>query len=366
MQSFSLFKRPLSGFFILVLLAFNACKQPDNAPPITGTVLVTNEGNFSQGNGEVSLLNPQTREIANAAYTARNGGLPGGLVQSLTIHNGKAYIAVGSSNNTNDKIEIVEANNLQKITSVTSNATSKIIIPRYAAVANNKLYVSNWGNYDASFNSPNSFIAVIDLSNNTLIKNISVGSRPEGIVVVQDKIYVANQKANTVSIINPSTDAVETTINTPKNPTQIVVDTENNLWVMCNDGNGKLIKIDTKTNTLAIEQTYALSTFSTNGKIGISPDKKKIYFVASEAFPSKKTNIYSVDITNFIPANPVLFLSAESIYGLGIDPNDGSVYVGFAPSFSGAGTVKRYQADATEVSTHTAGIAPNGFAFLNQ
>ena len=53
----------------------------------------------------------------------------------------------------------------------------------------------------------------------------------------------------------------------------------------------------------------------------------------------------------------------DNIYGLGIDPFDGTIYLGDNNAFQGNGTVITYDATGNLQGTFAVGRAPSGFAF---
>ena len=67
--------------------------------------------------------------------------------------------------------------------------------------AKNRIYVANQGSNDVS---------VIDGKNDTVVKKILVGENPSGIAYdsANKKIYVANEGSNTVSVIDPDANKV--------------------------------------------------------------------------------------------------------------------------------------------------------------
>ena len=71
-----------------------------------------------------------------------------------------------------------------------------------------KAYVSNIGNVDGTT------VSVINATNDTVIKTITVGVVPEGVAVTPDggKVYVANSDSNSESVISTTTDTVIATI----------------------------------------------------------------------------------------------------------------------------------------------------------
>lgn len=68
-------------------------------------------------------------------------------------------------------------------------------------------------------------ISVIDLDDNQVIKNISVGKGPHGLAFSADGnlLYISNMKSNDISVVNTSSDKVISTIPVGLEPHQIVI-----------------------------------------------------------------------------------------------------------------------------------------------
>lgn len=140
-----------------------------------------------------------------------------------------------------------------------------------------RIYVANWGS---------NTVSVIDSSTNTVVRSISVGQRPSGIVVnpTSRKGYVANMLDATVSVIDLSTHTVSTTItsilssNSFFEPFPIGINTSTNK-IYIGDfyaGNDDIAVINGSTD---IKFTDIITTSWDNypSGIGVNPVTNKIY-----------------------------------------------------------------------------------------
>ena len=69
-------------------------------------------------------------------------------------------------------------------------------------------------------------MSVIDTPTNTVMKTVTVGSRPDAVAITPifgTDAYVANQHSNTVSVINTSTDKVVTNVGVGYRPEGIAI-----------------------------------------------------------------------------------------------------------------------------------------------
>ena len=55
--------------------------------------------------------------------------------------------------------------------------------------------------------------------------------QPEQLAVVGSRLFVTNGGGNTVTVINTTTDAVESTITVGDGPNSVVADRDGNVWV---------------------------------------------------------------------------------------------------------------------------------------
>ena len=128
--------------FLSAGLFFTGCSKEDDKPAAPRTyengVFVTNEGQFLKGNGAVSFLDEQNNEVERDLFMKVNNRPLGDVVQSMTVHNGKAYVVVNNS----EKIEIADANSFKE-----AGVINGLKLPRYAVGLNNKLYVTEWVDY---------------------------------------------------------------------------------------------------------------------------------------------------------------------------------------------------------------------------
>lgn len=331
-----------------------SCSPETSSPFPTSAqgVVVVNEGAFGNTNSSLAFYDPANRSVSNDLFRLTNNVGMGGTAQSAHFGFKNCYVAVQTSS-AKDKIVVAEAGNMKFVAEI-----PEMIIPRYIVEVERKLFVSNWGNYDQNYNSPNSFLAIIDLSTNKITKKISTGSRPEGMFLIGNTIYIANQAANTVTVLDAVSETIKATIEVPNSPSHFVFDKEFKLWVLCEGGN--LVRINPSNNQ--IERNISLSGKNPSGNLVLNVAKDSIFFRTTEPYPSKNTAIWKI-ATQSTADNSQRIIQKESMYGLGADPFNGTLYVGIASSFSANGTVVRFNSGGKELDNFAVGIAPNGFIF---
>ena len=176
----------------LLAVIFSACSSTEVVPKgefATGVVIV-NEGNFSEANGSIGFYNESAAEVSQDIFEKANGVATGGLIQSVYFYENLAFIIDQAGN----RIEVVEAETFKSVATIASGLNT----PRYMVVANGKGYVSNWGSYDANFDLPDSYVAVVDLESFTILKTIKTDNGSEGLIAYGGNDYVANSNSNTI------------------------------------------------------------------------------------------------------------------------------------------------------------------------
>lgn len=343
----------MKNLFIKSLLISSAflvaCGDDDTSPSgaFSSGVLIVNEGNFTEEDGSISFYDGES--VSQGAFQTVND-LPtlGSVVQSMTVSDDYAYIVVNNSN----KVEVVERYTFESVTTIDA------ALPRYMVISEGIGYLTEW----VSFGSAGQ-VSRIDLSTNTVIGTIEVGFLPEDIEIVNGSLYVTEAFGSSLYEVDLSTETV-TTYELTNGSEQIVTDANSNLWIACEGGsdenfaplnNGSLVQFNTTTKT--ITQTFELNV-NYQGKLAIDVSGNTIVIpVNSDVFS------FEIDATSF-PSSPVISdENMTSIYGVGVDPESGDIYLGDSKNFLDDGEVFIYNQSGTFKTSFGVGRAPNGFVF---
>lgn len=342
-------------FLILSFPLFQSCDRNDDSAPVgefSRGVIISDEGNFTRSNASVTHFKKNTNEIRYRIFEGVNNRPLGDVLQSMHFDNGSGYLVLNGSN----KVEVVEEHTFKSKGVIEDELNN----PRYFTTSGNKGYVSNWGAFNSSWQLEESYIAVVDLSNNKTTKKIVTDLGTEFIGTFKNKIFASNNYSNTISIINASSDEVEATIELATRPGKMVEDASGNIWIICSgdydENNGKLFVIDPSTNEILKGVELGINT---SGSLSLNKEKNKVYYTSGKS-------VYVVDIAaEAAPATP-LFSNEEllgSISALGIDPENNTIYIGDARAFQGSGKVLRYSITGEYQDEFSSGIGPNSFWF---
>jgi YVTN family beta-propeller protein len=342
------------GIYALVITVLSSCKKDIIediyvAGNYEDGYFVTNEGNFGTGNGSISFVD-EYGFIENDVFASVNSFALGDVVQSMSIINDHAYILVNNSS----KIEVAS------IDSMISVATINVSQPRYMVkVSDEKAYVTDWG-----ING----VQVIDLATNTISSSIACGTGPEGITVANGFAYVCNVGGwaldNTVSVINASTDVLETTLTVGDKPNSAVVDANGAVWVLTggyteydaawnvvSETAGNLVKIVGNT----IEATYTFAVGNHPEDLVINDAGTTLYY--SDGSWSKAVYSFQISDTD-LSSIPVI---NKSFYGLG--SANGYIYGTDAVDYTQQGWSFRYTENGSLVDSLQVGVIPGGYCF---
>jgi len=299
--------KQLLTFFLLNILVISL-----NAQQLS-KVYMLSEGGFSSGTSALSLYNNQSNTFTQNIFSPGNLGLyPDGLV----YYEGNLYLTEQGSFGGSGKIY-----KLDTLGTVISSATIESN-PYSLAIANNKIYITI---------GPASRVTVLNLSDFSFIKNITVGAYPQEILAYNNKVFVANTSVwggdsdSTVSVIDPSVDLVVATITVKKDPASLAISNDGHLLIGCpgDDVEGKIFKVDA--STYQIVKSYSISQYGFNKDISVEKESDNIFFISS------LNDIVKYNLTN---GNASVVLS--SVY-----PNN--FYNGYAYDYS---TKKHFVLDA--------------------
>ncbi|KQT20514.1 hypothetical protein ASG31_17250 [Chryseobacterium sp. Leaf404] len=344
----------LSLAFASALLFNVSCSNDDFTmveKPLTyeNGILVANEGGFSTPTAEVSFVSSDLGTLYNKIYDANNKEILGNVLQSIGFSGDKAYLV----SNVPNKIDIVNRYSFKKQTTVTTNLDN----PRYIAFSGSKYFVTN-NNFSTVkklniYNSDNTFVSSINFprfSEKIVEAGGNIVVQTDGTTYASTPPYAEMATGYTVTVVNPSSNAVSSTIMLPSNGIiRDLISYNGSAYVLASDNTTSYIY---KLNATA-------GTFSTTTLTGISAAQKlridgdKFYFADST------NKIYTMALTATAAPTASIVTTPGTLYGFNVI--DGKIYASEA-SFSSDSKVHVYNAaNGTLLKTFTAGIGTNGF-----
>lgn len=355
-----------TNFILMLALAaglfFTACKkesedeEPTPDPVDYGYavgILISNEGAFGQGNGSISYFDTDKNTVTNNLFKTVNSLPLGDVVQSVYRGETYTYACVNASN----KIEVIDSKTFESIATI-----ENIPQPRYAVENNGKLYVSCWGNGGQ--------VKIIDIETNSITDSIIVGSGPEGVLITNNTLYVANSGGfgadSTISVIDLNDNSSTVITLDAYNPAALVLDAGGNLWALAK-GNilydaswnpighnpSKLFSINTTSNSVG--KTIDLFSDKHPTKLDISKNKERLYYGSGYGFDG----IYKINI-HATSAESNAHIDG-SYYGFLINKYTDEIFALTGP-FGANGLLIRYTSEGEKIDENEVGIFPNGGA----
>lgn len=280
-------EEPMKRIAILALglLIFTACKDDDDdnsgepINPVAPAALIGIEGTSPNGISSLAKYNMTNQTVENNVFRKANINPMGSQLSDMFIdkeRNQLVLLVPGSS-----KMIYADANTFE----ITKQIQDLMMIRKGAKVLDNLYYIT-------SPEIPGFY--VINANNGNVVAEIeNLGkTNPTEISVWEDIAFICNTgdaivKDSTVSIFRTSEDTLITDLMVGHSPNSMVIDEENQLWILCSgnfnsanpllSGLGSLWKYNLDTMKMAIDSGWT-----------ISPDTVK-YFTDNQLRPNSLT-----------------------------------------------------------------------------
>ncbi|MBN2668067.1 MAG: YncE family protein [Bacteroidales bacterium] len=353
----------LIGILFLALM-FHSCMDDDlNQNPLhskqSSGVFVVNEGNFTYSNASLSFYQPADKSVLNDVFYQTNTLPLGDVAQSIEVRDSLAYVVINNSG----KIFIISTENFKYKGKITG-----FISPRHIHfVSNTKAYVSDL--YAGK-------LYIIDPMAQATVGSIDLGSHAssENMAQIGNKLYLTCWSYdNFLLVIDTQTDRLIDSIQVGKQPNSLVVDKNQNLWVLSDGGfpgssygqeQAQLICINTSSNQII--KTFIFNDIQaspSNLQINQSGDSL-IFLYGNWSRSLSGAGIYKMAISDSeLPTNAFLEQNDNIFYAFGIDPTSSDIYVSNTKDFSSRGEVFRFSENGQAIDTFDVGINPTAFGF---
>lgn len=333
-------------------------------------VIILCEGNYNSGNASLSYYDTETKQVENGIFQRANDRKLGDTGQSITLHDGAAYIAMENSG----IVWKIDTKTFRVMGQLTANDTEHMINPRFVHIVNSeKAYITDlYAPYITVFNPQNmqykTSISTEQASTNGYCST-------EEMVQIDDEVFTnCWSYSRNILIIDTQKDAVcDSIVLGSWQPKSMVVDANKQLWVITDGGYSTesesfsdnvphLYRINPKTREVEID--LPLETDESTVQIALSPDKKTLYILNND--------VYQMSVSSHqLPQEPFLLAPVDSngkrhkLYGIGINPTNGEIYVADAVDYRQSGVVYRYDKNGTPIDNFRVGILPTQFVFTD-
>lgn len=332
----------------LLLMVLPACRKdkPDQPVETSATagnhgVYITNEGNFQWGNGSVSWFDPASGSSVEDLYGPANGTGLGDVCQSMVLHHGKGYIVVNNS----AKVVVVAPTSFVASSTITGFSSPRYFLP----VGSTKAYVSEMAGNK---------LRVVDLATNTITGEIPCAGVTQEMALAGGRAFITNESKPYVYVVDTAMDAIADSVAVSRGGGTLAADANGKVWVACTGGSGTpaaLYRIDPQ--TADVEAVIPVpGTPAGPWRLRTNGTGDTLYLLNGSVYRMAITGV-SFPGSAFIPAD------GRNLYGLGVDPSGGNVYVADAIDYAQRGRVYRYAQDGAVIMDFLVGRIPNGFVF---
>ena len=368
---------------LLLLLHFSSCRDDefvfpsqDNTVDIPNTnssikgFYLLNEGNMGMNRASIDYYDYTTGIYTQDLYAAKNPTVVkelGDVGNDIAVYGSKLYAVINCSN----YIEVMDA--------TTTKHLAEIEVPncRNLAFSKGKAYISSYASKVNQANAGEGFVAEIDTTTFTITRKVTVGYQPEGMVIHNNKLYVANSGGyrapnydRTVSVVDLTSFQVIKSIDVAINLSKMVIDREGDLYVSSRgdylDVPSKLYVIDTNTDKVKHTIDVPISNMCLVND--------SLYYVSTAYSQRTKKNTVSYGILNTktdqVITNTLITDGTEQEimipYGLAVHPQTKEFIITDAQNYVSSGYVYYYAADGTLKWKVLAGNIPAHIAFVDK
>ena len=313
-------------------------------------LFICNEGNFQYGNASLTYYDPETGETQNEVFYRANAMKLGDVAQSMVVRNGVGWIVVNNSH----VIFAIDTDTFREVGRITNLPS-----PRYIHfVSDTKAYVTQiWDNRIFIVN-PKTF----EITGHILCPNMTMeAGSTEQMVQYGDYLFVnCWSYQNRILKIDTRTDSIVAELTVGIQPTSLVLDCNGKLWTVTDGGFAgspygyeapALYRIDAE--SFIVERQFSFKLGDDPSELQISGDGQTLYWINDD--------IWAMDVT--AERAPVIESRGTKYYGLTVSPTNGDIYIADAIDYQQQGAVYRYTAEGELVDEFYVGIIPGAFCW---
>ena len=343
---------------IMLTVAFTSCMKweygtMEEFRVSESGLFICNEGNFQYGNASLTYYDPETGDVQNEVFYRANAMKLGDVAQSMVIRDGVGWIVVNNSH----VVFAIDISTFRELGRITNRSS-----PRYIHfISDTKAYVTQiWDNRIFIVN-PKTF----EITGHIVCPNMTMeAGSTEQMVQYGDYLFVnCWSYQNRILKIDTRTDSIVAELTVGIQPTSLALDCNGKLWTVTDGGFAgspygyeapALYRIDAETFT--IEKQFSFKLGNDPSELQISSDGRTLYWINED--------IWAMDVTaERVPVRPVIESRGTKYYGLTVSPTNGDIYVADAIDYQQQGAVYRYTAEGELVDEFYVGIIPGAFCW---
>jgi len=354
------------GLFLSLMTAgFTSCSDDDEddswkegaTVELAGTrAFILNEGNMGYNNSNLIYFNWATGEVnTTCIYQQQNGKALGDTGNDICVYDGKLLVAVNGSN----YLALLNGSGVE-LDRISFEDYSNLGAIRNVATYNGYAYVSSYGRYLSKIK--------IDGNSLTYVDSVKVASCPEGVAVIDGKVYTALGMVeygkwtydNRVAVVNANSFNSVSYQDVMTNADNLVAE-DGHLFVQGYGASydypwgelkdGTYTQLGNATAIAANDgKVYCLYSYTTNWVTYTST--MSVYDISTGKIDSNHFQNIPSSLTN------------SSTYSISVNPYNDHVYVA-ATDYKTDGTIYHFDGDGNYVGSFSAnGVNTNKIVFL--
>lgn len=360
--------------FLLMLLLLTSCRGDEPVPTpreitVSSGFYLLNEGNKGNNMATLDYFDYTNNTYYLNIYAERNPDIVkelGDVGNDLQIYGSRLYAVINSSN----FIEVTDVKTTKHI------GTIQIPSCRYIVFHKNKAYVSSYASADGSdLYAKHGYVAQVDTASLQVERIVAVGSQPEEMVIIGDKLYVANSMCvstgemdRTVSVIDLNTFTEIKKIDVAANLHRMKVDRYGYIYVSSRgdyyDGKSDLYLINSQTDAVEGPLSIPVNNMCISGDslYVLSKEFNYITGYAQSVYGIIDTRTHKILTRNFISDGTDLQIDMP--YGINVNPISKEILITDAKDFITPGKVYCFSPDGKKKWEKICGEIPSNIAFV--
>lgn len=316
-------------------------------------LFIVSEGNFQYGNSSLGFYNPATEEMWTDVFIRANGMKLGDVALSMSLYDDKGWIVVNNSH----VIFAIDPDTFRekgRIENLTSPRYIHFVSPEKAYVTqlwDNRIFIVNPAKYEIT-----GHITVPGMQ-------MESGSTEQMVQVGRYVYCTCWSYQNSIIRIDTATDSVAGSLTLGIQPSSIVLDRDNRLWVLTDGGyDGSpfgfeppaLFCIDPE--SLEIVQTFRFKLGDSPRSLCLNAEGDTLFWINND--------VWRMDIGDHsLPPVPFIRNLDTKFYSLTVSPYDGDIYVADAIDYQQQGVIYRFSPEGILTDEFRAGVTPGAFCW---
>ncbi len=346
------------GLSFLLLFLFYSCEENNKKDEVSYdfNIWVLNEGLWNMNNSSITGYHSETKKVLSDFFMQENKRSLGDIANDIIIYGSKAYVAVTGSGLI-DVINIYTGKSIRQIPILDEDAKNRQA--RCLASHKNKIYVCC---FDGT-------LVRIDTNTLKVEKVVKIGENPDGICVVDNKLYVSNSGGlnypnydSTLSVIDINSLKELKKITLSINPTLIKANDKKEIFVLSlgnySDRDACLQKIDTKTDELIKTYDFPISNFD------IYKELLYFYYIDNQN-ASFHLQVFDWQSETMLTHSLIKDnIKIKMPYALNINPKNGNIFISDALDYQSKGDVHCFDKNGKLAYSFEANLCPKKVLFL--